>query len=281
MKLKLTSAQEIRMSQFFANTIFGIEFEYLLPPLSQPDPRPFQRNLGCFDRVGTDASCGGESVTPPLTWEKWFQKRDVYDAAIKDMKINDLCGGHVHVDWRPRLQEKEQGYLTLYRLYVLAKKVDSIIHDFLKIDVRRKKRDYCKTISGYLPISEVTYPYPHKHYEIKSICSKNRWINLGITHSILTRSKNTVEFRVFDGTNSVKKAEKNVAFALAFYAVANLCTTKQFRNLSPLEILESIAEIAKTELDKMYMIYAPTLFTIPAPAVESFTPNTAIEIAVF
>lgn len=201
--------------------------------------------------------CGYELVTGKMSWEKWNANRRKIGEDLTDyVYVDYTTGGHTHIDWT-RFHSLD----TLQSILVLVRKLNRTVHEELEIDEERADDSYCQK---YDPNSWNEWEEDQTRYFNEgrmSWGSRYRWVNLT---NIGCSSKNTVEFRIFDSTDSIVQAEQNVAWAQAFMHYANTYTPEEIRGMDVDDIYADLKLLKECILSSVNQ----SVYTEPQRAVE-------------
>lgn len=209
--------------EIFGDMHFGVEFENTF---DTSDLRNTIKYAGW--QLKSDGSCGSELVSPPMTWKMWISDRALMRQDISSLHVDSRCGGHVHVDWSTVYNMfTDDGVNVLRRVCIMTNKLNKNVHGYLDINRGRARGSYCKKYEGSGINLKEMLNYYREHGGTNG--GRYYWINLGNIQKSSVMSRNTIEFRIFDGTDSIVTGEFNIAWAVAFLAVACV-TTKDFLN---------------------------------------------------
>ena len=173
-----------------------------------------------------DASLSGndtfELVSPILVGEDGLRELETvcWVLDLCDVKINDSCGLHVHMDAANFNMD------TWKNLALTYKRLESVIDSFMP----RSRRDnqYCRSLNA---ISEVKIRSASTISELQRVFNNQRYYKLNL--EAYSRHR-TVEFRQHSGTTDFTKMEKWIRF------LNGLITFAQTGNISGRTSLENL-----------------------------------------
>lgn len=204
-----------------------------------------------------DEHCGSELVTGIMSWEDWNESRTELDRdLLAVVNVDSSTGGHTHVDFT-RIVELGAGPRTLANVAIMIHMLNDSIHTRLNINERRARGTFARAYNaenkgfGDYHSSDV-WDFVNTQIRLFNDNQMNyneryRWLNLRNvkpTTDYNYKYKNTLEFRVFDSTDDLRQAERNIAIAQAFTAYAYTVAQSDLLSLTADDLWNEITELA-------------------------------------
>lgn len=170
---------------------------------------------------GRDGGCGGEVVTPILTYADIEMLQNVVRAMRSaGAKTDASCGGHIHVGAADMTARQVQNLVKVfYRQEELIYKACGVQESRLARYTRRD--DYAKEVAELRnpTLADIADCFYRRYGDRYSHYSSSRYRALNL-HNLWNGSKHTVEFRFFEGTMHAGHLRRNILLALTLVAFA-------------------------------------------------------------
>jgi len=183
-----------------------------------------------------DSSCGIEVCSPVIYDSRLGEVAAVLDALAADPRVTagDRCSFHVHVDVSPFISGVPESSERLCSILAWWIKCEPVMMDSVP-DARRNSR-FCRCIG-------LTDLFDHDERVMPCLAVnklKEKYLSLN-THHLVARKRNSIEFRILEGTKDSRLALSWVDFVLNFVDKASrLPIPDDYRWLSLEEVLELI-----------------------------------------
>lgn len=186
-------------------------------------------------KLVSDASLRGENtfelVSPILIGEDGLKELETvcWVLDLCDVKINDSCGFHVHMDAANFNMDTWKNMALTY------KRLESVIDSFMPGS--RRDNQYCRSLNA---ISEVKIRSASTISELQRVFNNQRYYKLNL--EAYSRHR-TVEFRQHSGTTDFTKMEKWIRFLnglITFAQAGNIPSRTSLENLPFLNDKEKI-----------------------------------------
>lgn len=187
-----------------------------------------------------DSSCGFELCSPVLDESELSEVSEVMDALKSDSRVNcgDLCAFHVHIDVSDLVGEIPEASSRLCSVLSWWIKSEAVFADAMPD--RRKDSRFCKCIGFTDLFSHDEKPVPCLVVDKL----KDKYLTLN-THHLTARKRNSIEFRLLEGTKDSSVAVPWVSLLLNFV-----------RKSSSMAIPENYRWLERSEVADMFLAAA-------------------------
>ena len=158
-----------------------------------------------------DSSCGLELCSPVLDESKIHEVSEVLDALRSDEKVRcgDSCAFHVHVDVSEMIDGIPESSERLCSALSWWVKSEPVFLD--SVPDRRKDSRFCRCIGFTDLFSHEEKPVPC--FAVNKL--KDKYLTLN-THHLVSRKRNSIEFRILEGTKDSSLAVSWISLVLNF-----------------------------------------------------------------
>lgn len=221
----------------FTNRTFGIEMEFVNNTYTtgQIANKITEAGVECYAeyynhttrqwwKIVTDASCGFELVSPPLSGAEAFEQIKIVCKVLDECgsKVNKKCGLHIHHGANDFTIDT---FKNLFNLYV---RFESTIDSMMPTSRRDNNNSYCRSMRGICSLNPTSRKAKIDSIlerikdcttvdELRNIYSGNRYHKLNAEAYV---KHGTIEFRQHSGTLDAEKIINWVIFTQAMINAA-------------------------------------------------------------
>lgn len=184
-----------------------------------------------------DASCGMELCSPVLDESRLGEVCAVLEAlnSRPEITAGPNCSVHVHVDVSPLLGSSIEASDSLCSVLAWWVKCEPVLLD--SVPARRKESRFCRCI-GFTDL------FDHEDEVIPCVLVnklKDKYLTLN-THHLMARKRNSIEFRILEGTKDSFLCSSWVLFVLNFVKKSSVAGLPSDYTWLSLEHVESLLD---------------------------------------
>lgn len=220
----------------FTNRTFGVEMEFINDTYSREEIASKITSAGveCYAeyynhetknwwKIVTDASCGFELVSPPLSGAEAFEQIKIVCRVLEECgsKVDRRCGLHIHHNANDFTLDTFKNLLNLYIRF------ENVIDSMMPKSRRANNNNYCRSMASFYGMREGAVNMRLEQIkvcttvkELRRVYGEDRYRKLNMESYV---KHGTIEFRQHSGT---LEADKIINWIILTQAMVNVSFIK-------------------------------------------------------